>query len=1259
MNKISEIVKLSPGYKSAVHIEHDMENYEKVSAFIPTEIGSQCLELVAKSLNPECKDRSFLITGTYGTGKSHLALVFANLLKHEGITLALNPVMEKIQNKWHQRYELIKHYRTEVENKPFLVVTLYQDEGRMNDALLRKLDDVLSKRDLRDILPDTVFTAALKRIEQVRNDYPDALNILKKIIEEEGLVSLEHFENRLRNYEKTAFEIFRKIHPLFSQGSNFDYHQNIKAKDVYISVAKKLKEKGFAGIAVLWDEFGRYLERSLEETKSDESLDLQEFAETCNDSYLHKEGVKLFTFLIAHREMPEYLALARTKMTHVKSDEERKSIQLEIEKIQGRFRRDIRMKTSDTETFDLIEHVIINQKNIPLWQTIKRKGIFDIWADKCTDAKIFPEFNRETILNTIVEGTYPLHPVTTCCLPKLSEKVAQNERTFFQFLCKDEPNGVFAFIKNPIETKDGNLSTMTVDKLMDYFREEIRRCDREQIKKLWKEYHYAEGLLVNSPDLYKKIAKAIAILTMASDERIKFNTTPEFIDFSLNENTKDVLESLESMSSKTNLDRILTKSAIDGTYRFYGAGSVDIDIEIEKIMTEGVPTINPIKILDRMESQEETKLWDILDLSYSIEPKSYNDDFKMNRKIDIKPIDIKKLDGFKIINDGTQDGILLLFLSEIESEIKKVIEILNIDNLHNPRVLIAIPKQPIQFTNLVRRYWALKILRQERKELFGSSASYEDEWNYKNEECRELMKKVLSPLINPEKNLMDYYWKGELLKGITSQAKLEKLAADMMGEAYPNTPIVVRNELKEIDGNDTFKKFRKSVIDNLLKEDGASQLGSEKSLELLPKGMARPATKDVINVLKNNNALVKKQGVWVIEKPADNPNMAKVWDAVDTFILSCRMPGKPASPLIQTLLSPPFGIRRRSMPIILATPLRKYVLQGNLTFKDRESVVDKIDSELIEAIVANPERYTIVYTEVGERQKAIVDGMYKVFEIDGVGELGERLISLKEKVVTWWQALPPFARKTSEISENADLMRKNVFILLANEPCDEKRIFFENLPKSIEFGDAINDSFENLVNQIQGKIKPIKNEFENVTTKLDAKIFANISEVFGGNSDDDPIQVISQWHEKLGKKGDTIESGDAGKLFETCRKLKEKGDKSTVIDFVAQVTGSKPENWNDSNRIIELTGQLKTIKKNIEEQTSPSDKPKFDKEYISINLVIDGKEVTRRFKKAASISQLGTSMANLINNAIGEIGKGLPEEEKFTVLTEILKEHLK
>ena len=66
MKLISEIVKLSTGYKAVVNIKADYKNYDKVSAYIPTEVGARCLEMTVKALYPECNQRSFMITGTYG-----------------------------------------------------------------------------------------------------------------------------------------------------------------------------------------------------------------------------------------------------------------------------------------------------------------------------------------------------------------------------------------------------------------------------------------------------------------------------------------------------------------------------------------------------------------------------------------------------------------------------------------------------------------------------------------------------------------------------------------------------------------------------------------------------------------------------------------------------------------------------------------------------------------------------------------------------------------------------------------------------------------------------------------------------------------------------------------------------------------------------------------------------------------------------------------------------------------------------------------
>jgi hypothetical protein len=1196
--------------------------------------------LVAKALNPECKERSFLITGTYGTGKSHLALIICNLFRSKGIGSQLSPVMEKMAHKWPERYELIRQYRSEIEDKPFVIVNLYQDEGRINDALLRELDKVLSLINLHDLLPDTVFTAALKRIEDIRLRYPDALKTFKKVIDDEGLVSIEDFERRLKNYEKKAFETFLFLHPRFSQGAQFFPHQDMKAADVYLSTAKRLKEKGVGGIIVLWDEFGRYLERSLEDPRGNEALELQEFAEACNDSYL-KES-KIFFFLIAHREMQEYLELVNSKIVLWKSEAERKAFTNDIQKIQKRFHSEIRMKANDTEIYDLIDNVIIQVKENPLWTDIKRKGLFDLWADKSVDAKIFPEFNRTKILGTIIEGAYPLHPVTTCCLPKLSEKVAQNERTLFQFLCKDEPNSVYEFINNPIEDNDGKLSIITLDKLMDYFKEEAKKSDRA--RKAMKEYLNAERMLVSAPDIQKKIAKGIAVLNIVSD---KPNTTPEFIAFSLNERLENVSEAIRIMSSKNNGERILVRSSVDGTYRFYGAGIIDIEEEIERIVNERGAVTSPTRILDWSETHDEDNLWNKLGIPNYIEPKAYNDDYRMNRKIPIRPIDIKGLENFRgFTGDSAQDGVLLLTLYETELEIKNSMEILNGDYLRDPRVLVAIPKQSINFSYLVRKFDALKRLRNDRKEIFGEGGSYEDEWIYKNEECLELLRNLFSPLVNPEKNLLDLYWRGEK-RNIVSKARLETLATEIMREAYPYTPRVLRDELIRVDGNDTFKKHRKPVIDNILREDGPEALARE---------VNAPVKSVIDSVLKANNILVRKKGNWIIEKPLDDVNMSKIWDSVDDFILSCTTPGKPVSHLIKILISPPFGIRKRSIPVILAVPLRKYVLRGNITLKEKELPFSKIDSELVESVVANPEKYTMIYAEVGESQKVVADGMCKVYGIEYSGELGEKIVSLREKIVSWWEGLSIYARNAGDISQEAKDLKEKVFIPLSKEESDIKSVIFDKMPELINLEDLSRIPYEKIKAKIYEKVGNVKKEFESATENLNKKILNCFKEVFAvDKKDNDPVKVVTDWHKELGEKGSLITSGDAGKLLEACRLLREKKDKNCLVDLVTQITGSKPENWPSNTVIDEFKGQLKTIKKTIEEPiASPA-----GRDYISITLTVDGKIITRQFKKAESISQIGKSMANLINDAITGLGPALPEEEKFTVLIEVLKDLLK
>ena len=64
---------------------------------------------------------------------------------------------------------------------------------------------------------------------------------------------------------------------------------------------------------------------------------------------------------------------------------------------------------------------------------------------------------------------YPLNYVTALMLPKLSQRLAQNERTLFTFLSSEDKNTLSAFLKSA----EGEFPMLTPDYLYDYFKDGV------------------------------------------------------------------------------------------------------------------------------------------------------------------------------------------------------------------------------------------------------------------------------------------------------------------------------------------------------------------------------------------------------------------------------------------------------------------------------------------------------------------------------------------------------------------------------------------------------------------------------------------------------------------------------------------------------------------------------------------------------------------------------------------------------------------
>ena len=78
---------------------------------------------------------------------------------------------------------------------------------------------------------------------------------------------------------------------------------------------------------------------------------------------------------------------------------------------------------------------------------------------------IFSDITSEEV-ETLIHACYPLHPVSTFVLPRLSECVAQNERTLFTFLSARGASTLPSFLDG---YDDQHFSMITPDLIYDYF----------------------------------------------------------------------------------------------------------------------------------------------------------------------------------------------------------------------------------------------------------------------------------------------------------------------------------------------------------------------------------------------------------------------------------------------------------------------------------------------------------------------------------------------------------------------------------------------------------------------------------------------------------------------------------------------------------------------------------------------------------------------------------------------------------------------
>lgn len=422
---MNNMISVAPGFQYSVNIGYDLNRDDKLQNFIPTRSSLQLLKEILQSMKSDSTERARVLVGAYGKGKSHIVLMILSILMQRDRSL-FKHLMPKI-NEDLELKQLVDNYYSDSKNK-VLPVVINGANTSLSQAFLLALQRTLSENNL-DLMPETNYRAAVKAIQKWQKDYPETYEKFKARIS----LPIGTFVTELEDFNVQAYDEFENIYPSLTAGSLFNPFVGFDVVDLYESVAKSLKRRGYLGLYVVYDEFSKFLEANIAAASVSDTKMLQDFAEKCNRSGSNE----MHLLLISHKEISNYI----DKLPKQKVDGWRG--------ISDRFKH-IHLNNNFAQTYDIISTVII--KDLDQWEEFcanpKNRNKFQELRKRYQHHPIFSDA-LENELDTTIYGCYPLHPVSTFILPRLSERIAQNERTLFTFLSADSSSTLSAFLKRP------------------------------------------------------------------------------------------------------------------------------------------------------------------------------------------------------------------------------------------------------------------------------------------------------------------------------------------------------------------------------------------------------------------------------------------------------------------------------------------------------------------------------------------------------------------------------------------------------------------------------------------------------------------------------------------------------------------------------------------------------------------------------------------------------------------------------------------
>ena len=1201
---MKEMITIESGFQYSINIGYDLYSDDKLKSFMPTRSALDLLEEILLSTNISSTERARILIGAYGKGKSHIVLMILSILMKRDISLfeKTMPIIE--QNP--RLLQLVKNYY-ESDNK-ILPVVITGSNTSLTQAFLMALQRTLFEANLEDAMPDTNYEAVIAVIERWKDEYPETYKKFKKEIGE----SVSAFKKRIEEFDISAYEEFEQIYPALTAGSVFNPFLGFDVVDLYESVAKGLKDKGYSGIFIVYDEFSKYLEANITNASLSDTKTLQDLAEKCNRS----GPLQMHLMLISHKEIANYIdKLPKQKVDGWRGISERI--------------KHIHLNNNFSQTYEIIASVI--KKNKTKWDKFCKshnKEFVDL-VNHYKNHLIFSDSKAE--FDTAIYGCYPLHPISTFILPRLSERVAQNERTLFTFLSADGNSTLMSFLR---EYAEDSFDFVTPDWIYDYFEPLFKKEDYSG--SVHNTFILTTKILLQIPEnsLESKIVKTLSLIYILEQfERLK-PTKEEIVRiYSESYDVDDIEIAIHNLISE---EYVVYLKRSNGYLKLKETSGVDIQSEIHDCIERYAERIDIKDILN-------TSNFD----NYMY-PSRYNDERKMTRYFSFEFIDAcevsENVDWDKKSEDITSDGIIYGIISKSDTNLKKLTSIIKKTSKNNQRYVFVIPQGYKEIETVAKEFYAVSLL----KENAIDDPVLSDEYEVIFDDLNEIIKEFISTYTHPETGESVYINCGQT-RDIYRKSELTELLSDICDTVFSCTPTINNEFVNKNDITSIAANSRNKIVGALLRREIEYNLGfagNGQEVSIMRSTLIRTG------VLANNET---EDNIQINLTPNDE-NMRRTLNEIEEYIKSSREYGKISfEGLYQKLQSPEnhIGLRLGVIPIYIAAVMHEYRKEVVL-YDSYEQI--SLNADAIVQINSSPKDYFIEYINWSPEKEEYIENLAELFSEYALdSEKNNNIYDYTANAIKrWYMALPKYSKECRSTPEGEKINSKQLeMIKCLRQNISGSDLLFKRIPTAFGYNEFDAAVFND--------IEATKALFDDLISQLKEHLNAKVKSLFSLKKDAKMLKkqslksVMTDWAEALEQETFEHLFPDGTNRFLEAVMGITNDDYAFILRVAKLATDLRIEDW-DSSTIGSFISTVSQYKESAEQYHSQNTAETID---VSSNYQItfsddEGNNTTKRFNKV-EISSRGKLLYNQITASLDAMGHSITEQEKRQIIMDVLK----